>query len=168
MGVSIIVRKLFSALLAVVVGALTLLGVGAVSAEPQLPRIALYSDNFGTVGNHAGCRGAMHVGVVAPKGTRGKIRITVTSHGFTGDGVGWRSNPRCRILLSFNEISPNHPLSRETFHSVSFGPRPGQKFVKEINSGSGPAGFGVATYVPDQPVRVPVPYGGVSFLTVVP
>ncbi|MEE3851741.1 hypothetical protein VZC37_15470 [Gordonia sp. LSe1-13] len=90
------------------------------------------------------------------------------SFGFTGNGPGWQRNPKCRFLIFLSQISAKYPLGKETFHPVSFGPRPGEKFVKELNPGPGLGSFSVATYAINQPVRLPQSYGGVGFLTVVP
>lgn len=161
-------RKLAVLLVVIATAGLSLLGAGRVAAEPQLPRITLYSENFGTAGDHDYCRGAVRVGVVAPKGKRGVIRVTLTSYGFTGKGPGWKRDPNCRFLLYMSEISAKYPLGREHFSKVSFGPRPGSKIVRELHPGSGPGSFGVGTYAINQPVRVPQSYGGSGFLAVVP
>ncbi|NDZ92970.1 enoyl-CoA hydratase [Streptomyces sp. SID6673] len=161
-------RKIWVLLLALVVAALSLLGAGRVAAEPQLPRIAIYSDNFGTVGDHNNCRGALNVGVIAPKGKRGTIRVTVTSFGFTGDGTGWTRNPKCRFLLRLTQWSAKYPVGKEEFYPVAFGPRRGERFVRELHPGSGIGSFNVATYAINQPVQVPQSYGGSGFLATVP
>jgi hypothetical protein len=160
-------RKMCAVVVAVVVGALSLLGAGSAVAEPQLDRITIPSDNFGTVGDHASCRGALHVGAIAPKGKRGTVRITVTSYGFVGNGAGWAKNPKCRFLLRLTQWSAKYPLGRETFHPVAFGPKRGEKFVRDLNPGSGVGSFNVASYAINSPVQIPQSYGGTGFVAMV-
>ncbi|MGC5258161.1 enoyl-CoA hydratase [Gordonia sp. DT218] len=161
-------RRLCALLLVAAIVSLSWLGTGTASAEPQLPKIVLSTLNFGTFGDHDYCHGALNVGAVAPRGKSGVVRVTVTSFGFTGNGPGWKRNPKCRFLLYMSQISGSAIAGKEFFYPVGFGPRPGEKVVREIRAGPGPVSMSVATYALDKPVRVPQTYGGSGFLTVVP
>ncbi|MGC5258103.1 hypothetical protein ACPXCG_17305, partial [Gordonia sp. DT218] len=165
-GNLVFTRKIWVLLLAVVVVALSLFGAGRVAAEPQLPRIALASDNVGTLGDHDYCRGAFNVSLVAPKGKRGVVRVTLTSFGFTGNGSGWKRNPSCRFLayLSFAGTSN---LDGEVFVPVSFGPRRGERIVRDLHTGAGPAMVAVGTVAINNPIRVQQGYVS-RFFTQVP
>ncbi|WP_164473815.1 DUF1990 family protein [Gordonia insulae] len=123
---------------------LSLLGAGRVAAEPQLPRVIQYSENIGTVGDHDFCRGSLNLGTVAPKGKRGVVRLTVTSFGFTGNGPGWKRDPNCRFRLNYAVISAAVGY-RWISVPVSFRARPGQKFVREVYTGSGLVDLTVGT-----------------------
>ncbi|MFW0783710.1 enoyl-CoA hydratase [Gordonia sp. CPCC 206044] len=159
-------RKFGVMLVALVVAGLTMAGVGAAAAEPQLPRVVQYSENIGTFGDHDFCHGTFNVGMVAPKGKRGVIRLTLTSFGFTGNGAGWKRNPRCRVLMDINYASPSVG-AREIFVPATFGPRRGDKVVRDIYTGSGPAVLSVWPYAAHNPLRVSQGYGS-TFYTVVP
>ena len=65
---------------------------------PSVPNTP-YGTSFGTFGNHDFCRGAVHFGLSAPANKPGFVRVTLTSSGFTGQGAGWKRNPRCGVLL---------------------------------------------------------------------
>ncbi len=158
-------RKMCAVVVAVVVGALSLLGAGSAVAEPQLPRIATYTENVGTVGDHDYCRGAFNVGMVAPKGTRGVVRVTLKSFGFTGNGIGWKRNPKCRFLVGLN-VSGTRTIGQEIFFPVAFGPRAGEKVVRDVRPGSGPGAVGVGTYAINNPVRVQLSYGTAYYMMV--
>ncbi|MYR07695.1 enoyl-CoA hydratase [Gordonia sp. SID5947] len=150
-------RKFAIWLLVVSVSAMTLLGAGAAVAQPQLPRVG-YGDNFGMFGDHDFCRGSVNIGLTSPKGKRGVTRVTATSFGFTGDGKGWAKNPRCRVLLMTTHLSAN-AFYKQTFIPATFGPRRGERVVKDIFTGSGPVQFTIASYARGTAVRSPQSYG---------
>ncbi|WP_330433455.1 enoyl-CoA hydratase [Gordonia sesuvii] len=145
---------------------LTFLGPGTASAEPQLPRITQYSEDIGTFGDHSYCRGAFRVGMVAPNGKRGVVRLTLTSHGFTGDGASWRRDPNCRFITEITIFSAT-VVGQQTSIPVAFGPRRGEKVVRDIRTGSGPVSIGVLTYPSHNPVRLQQSFGA-AFYTIVP
>ncbi|AZG47040.1 hypothetical protein D7316_03647 [Gordonia insulae] len=160
-------RKLSALAVVVVMGAMTWLGAGTASAEPQLPRLTTaFTDNVGTLGDHDSCRGAFNVGMVTPKGKRGIVRFTLTSFGFTGDGAGWRRDPRCRFLVNISSTS-GKAYARQTFFKVSFGSRKGEKVVRDIHTGSGLALLTIATFASITKARVPQGYGNTMY-TVIP
>lgn len=62
-------RKLSTALMVLIVCVLTCLGAGESRADTPLQIFTVQGQNFGTLGDHDFCRGAMHVGISAPKGS---------------------------------------------------------------------------------------------------
>jgi hypothetical protein len=139
-------RKALVSVLVAAFGVLSFAGAGTASADTPIPMFwTIAGDNFGTFGDHAYCRGALHVSFSAPAGKPGHVRTTVTSHGFTGDGPGWARNPHCRVTLVMTEISPKH-FYKTTRIPMSFGRKPGQRVSRILEPGSGPAIIGVGTY----------------------
>ena len=159
-------RKICALVVAVVVGALSLLGAGSAVAEPQLPRIVQYSENIGTFGDHDYCRGAFNVGLVAPKGSRGVVRVTLRSLGFSGTGPGWRRDPNCRFLADL-EFTNGRAFMKQKYVPVSFGSRPGQTVVRHLRTGPGAVQIRVSPLAINNPAH-PVQGYGAAFYTVVP
>lgn len=137
---------------------------GAAPPPKDLPYFTVLGANFGTFGDHDFCRGSLNVRLSSPK--RAVTRVTITSFGFTGNGSGWTKNPRCRVLIGAINTNLFFTLS-ETFFPATFGPRPGEKVVRDIVTGSGLRQLLVGTYVAKAPVRTPQSYG-TNFTYVVP
>lgn len=157
------VTRLAASLLGVL-AALTLAAPPSGAAPQQVPRIASVGDNFGFFGDHAFCRGAVNVSITSPK--RGVARLTLTSHGFTGQGREWSANPNCKTLLIVTHTSAN-AFFKETYIPASFGPRPGEKVTRDIRTGSGVVNFLVSPYAPNAPVRT-LQGQGVGYYLLVP
>ncbi|QMU22262.1 enoyl-CoA hydratase [Gordonia rubripertincta] len=157
-------KKLLVALAGVIAAAMGLVGVGTASAAP-VPQVSPTGYNFGTFGDHASCRGAINVTVDAPAKKRGVVRVTARSHGFTGDGAGWKRNPKCRVLFG-NFFTSVRGYNLEKWVSGTFGPRPGEKKVWEIATGSGPVSLGFGGFSPNTQVRVPAGYGATIYMLV--
>lgn len=159
-------RRLFIVLtIGVVAVASTLMGSGETVAAP-LPNIALYGHNLATMGDHSLCRGTVNLAIQAPHDKRGVVRVTARSRGFTGDGASWKRNPKCRVLFQTTYTSLRG-YAQHKWVKAAFGPRPGEKTVWDVPTGSGPATIGITTYAVNSPVRTPT--GGlVGFHTLVP
>ncbi|MDL9936487.1 enoyl-CoA hydratase [Gordonia sp. ABSL1-1] len=144
------------------------MGAGAGEASPLRPlwKSTGLSDNFGTVGDHANCRGAMHIDLYATPHKPGYVRVSLTSFGFIGDGPGWRKDPHCRFLVG-HAMRSSLGLERWAFWPASFGPKRGQRVMHDVRVGSGLAVFGIGTFQLHNPVRVPLSYG-VNYYTIVP
>ncbi|WP_232717658.1 enoyl-CoA hydratase [Gordonia metallireducens] len=142
-----------------------LVGSGETTAAP-IPNIALYGNNLATMGDHSLCRGTVNLAIQTPNDKRGVVRVTARSRGFAGDGASWKRNPKCRVLFQTTYTS----LRGYALHkwvSATFGPRPGEKKVWDVPTGSGPATIGITTYAVNNPVRTPT--GGlVGFHMLVP
>ena len=151
--------------LAGALGATGLSGTGQAAAAP-LQQLNTNGNTFGTFGDHSYCRGAITYTVDAPPKKRGVVRVTATSHGFTGDGPTWKRNPKCRILFGANFTSVRG-VAVESWKFASFGPRPGEKKTFDVVTGSGPVSFGVATYSATSAIRVGQGIGP-GFLLLVP
>ncbi len=137
------------------------LGGGAADAAPQAKPLPYYSgtgNNFGTFGDHDACRGALNVGLTSPK--RGVVRVKITSFGLTGDGAGWKRNPRCSVVLIIATFG------HEEFMPVTFGPKRGETASKDIHTGSGVVPLSIAPHAKNTPIRVPVGYGFGSYVLV--
>lgn len=156
----------FGIAIVMAVAATMLVGTSAASAEPQLLRVALYGENIATGGDHAYCRGAYGVRMVSPVGKRGVVRMTLLSHGFRGDGAAWKRDPHCRFLAIVSYTSSRTLLS-ENVIPVSFSSRPGERVVRDLAIGSGPAKIEVGTYARNSRVRLLQSYPLV-FWTVIP
>ena len=146
------------------------LGVGSVQespaqAAPQLPRFSPYGEVLGTFGDHAYCRGVLNVGLTPTPGKRGWVRLTLVSTGFTGSGPGWTRNPRCQVLILVTTTSIRG-YHLERFFRTSFGPRPGQRFTRDVNTGSGLANVNLTTYSIHGPIRNPQSFGTSHYLVV--
>ncbi|MDL9947146.1 enoyl-CoA hydratase [Gordonia sp. ABSL11-1] len=165
MGVVISMRGICALVCALTVGALAFVDSGSAHAEPQLPRIVQYTENIGTFGDHDFCRGSLNLGTVAPKDKRGVVRLTVASFGFTGNGPGWKRDPNCRFNLNYFVISAAVPYEWVSV-PVSFGPRPGQKYVREIFTGSGVVDLGVGTAPLNQGKGTPKSFGTGMYMIV--
>lgn len=147
-----------------IVGALCMAGVSQASAAP-IPQVSTTGYNFGIFGDPSYCRGAVNATVDAPKGKRGVVRVTVRSHGFTGAGASWKRDPNCRVLFG-NYYTSVRGYNLEKWVTTTFGPRPGEKKVWEINTGSGPVSLGFGGFTPNSPVRVPSGYGSTIYMLV--
>ncbi|MFW0793152.1 enoyl-CoA hydratase [Gordonia sp. CPCC 205515] len=141
-------------------------GAGQAAADTQLPRLTVYSETIGTFGDHDFCRGAIKLGYTVPTGKRGVVRMTFTSHGFIGNGAGWRRNPTCRALLIVSTASAT-AINKETYVPIAFGSRPGQRITRDIVTGSGPVNIGVNAYALNTVVRTPQGQG-VGAMALVP
>ncbi|MYR07534.1 enoyl-CoA hydratase [Gordonia sp. SID5947] len=157
------VRKACLLLVAVAMSAMTWWGAGNVTAEPQLPRVTQYSENVGTFGDHDFCHGAFNIGMVAPKGKRGVVRITLTSFGFTGNGSGWARDPKCRFFALVNTTAG---FGKNEYFPVAFGRRPGERVTIESHPGSGPKAVTVSTSSSDR--RSDIQSFGATMYTIVP
>lgn len=166
-SVGVVVRRIGAFGLALMVGALTWLGAGAASADKPLPGVFQYSNNIMTFGDHDFCHGAINVKTTTPKGKRGVIRTTYTSLGFTGNQPGWKRNPKCTVLVGVLDQGDVVPPYHEEFVRLSFGPRPGERVVRDFVTGSGPRIINFFPYAINNPVRVPQGYG-LNFWTIVP
>ncbi|MDY6809456.1 MAG: enoyl-CoA hydratase, partial [Actinomycetota bacterium] len=109
-------------------------------------KVVLYSDVLGTFGNHSFCRGTYTVKTTAPKGKRGVVRLTLVSHGFTGDGPTWKRNPKCRFVFATSVTRGSYIPPKQVSFPVLFGPRPGERLVKDIRTGSGLVLLGMTTF----------------------
>lgn len=158
-------RKCVAILLTGVISALTWVGAGTAAAEPQLPSWSLIGNNYGTFGDNHFCHGALGVGLTAPKGKRGVLRITFTSYGFTGTNPGWKKDPKCRMFVTARITSGNQLLFDHNF-PAEFGSRPGQKVTRDIVTGSGLIIVMPWTYSRRAP-GVPLSYGS-SIFAIVP
>ena len=70
----------------------TVAGGGHATAAP-IPQLSTTGNNFGTFGDHSFCRGAVNIGLDAPAGKPGVVRVTARSHGFTGVSMAMRKSP---------------------------------------------------------------------------
>ena len=129
---------------------------GSAHAAPQLARWAVTGNDFGTLGDHASCRGAVNVEMTSPP--QGVVRLTLTSHGFTGSGESWKKDPHCRVVI-ISTHSSSRTFSKETVIPASFGPRAGQKVSRDVVTGPGLAEFSVVPYAPRTAIRTPLGYG---------
>lgn len=135
----------------------------AAPREKPIPGIATYGNNFGTFGDHDFCRGSLNIRLGSVK--RGVVRVTLTSFGFTGNGPGWKKNPRCRVLIGVNNSNGLFNLS-EKFFPATFGAKRGDKVTQDVVTGSGLRLLGVSSYAANSPVRLPQAYGAGFYLIV--
>lgn len=159
-------RLLFLAVALVVVSSGLVIGAGKGDSAPQLPRIGITGDTMGTFGDHSYCRGVLHVGLTAAPSKRGVVRVTLTSSGFVGNGLSWKRKPICRLLIGTVHTSVE-AYAKWNFFNADFGPRKGQKVVRDIRTGSGVVQFQAVSYARNNPVRVMQSYG-VSHYMLVP
>ncbi|MGV9709872.1 enoyl-CoA hydratase [Gordonia sp. NPDC003424] len=160
-------RSIGAVLVAVTVGALSWLGAGGAAADTPIRGYYQYSDLSSMVGDHDNCRGTVRVRMSTPTGKRGVVRVTFTSFGFTGNQPGWHRNPKCTVRMAIVNQGPG--LSRvERYYPMSFGPRPGQRYVRDIVTGSGPAIIGVAPLAINSPVLKTPVGSGPAFYAVIP
>ena len=153
----------------VAVAASAALGIGvrggvaeaAPKAQP-LPHFTGTGDQFGLVGDHDFCRGAVHVTLTSPR--RGVVKVTLTSRGFSGQGAGWSRNPHCSTLFIFTNGASLVP--QEKFIPATFGREPGQSVSGELRTGSGLAQPVVRAYARNTPVRLPQSSGFVGWVVV--
>ncbi|WP_238421725.1 enoyl-CoA hydratase [Gordonia sp. 'Campus'] len=143
-----------------------LLGAGHASAAP-MQNFSTNGTTFGTFGDHSFCRGAITYKVDAAPNKRGVVRVTATSHGFSGQGPSWVRNPNCRFLFR-SAFTSVRGLDLEKWTTGSFGPERGHKKVWEVVTGSGPATVGITTYAVNSAVRVPQAPAGPAFFMLVP
>lgn len=158
------VRKSAVVLIAVAVMAM-LFGAAPARADRPLPSVTIWGHDIGTLGNHDYCRGSFRISLSTVKSKRGYVRVTATSHGFTGNGAGWSRNPRCSFLIGLVTIGSNS-FYGEHYVPATFGRKPGQKVVRDVRTGSGPAQVGVQTYAARTAVRTPLAYGSVFYMIV--
>lgn len=118
-----------------------------------------------TFGDHDFCRGNVIVSLSTPPGKRGVVRVTYTSSGFTGEGPGWKRNPKCRVMVGMVQEGPGLNY-RERWFPLTFGPSK-QRIVRDVVTGSGFLGLGSAPYAVNAPGHILQGYGG-TFWTVVP
>lgn len=147
-------RTLLTAVLLLSVLATTALaiGAGAATARPtEAPRLSAYGDEIWTFGNHASCRGTIHVSAKTDPRQPGKLFVTYRPGRFTGDGPGWARNPVCTTRVFANWTIPAR------YHwsaPVSAGPRGGTAVTQVLRTGAGLHGIGFATpAVPQKPVQ---------------
>lgn len=143
-----------------------LFGGGNASATP-MQNFSTNGTTFGTFGDHSFCRGAITYKVDGVAKKRGVVRVTATSHGFSGQGPSWFRNPNCRVLFR-SAFTSSRGLDLEKWTIGSFGSRPGQKKVWEVVTGSGLATVGITTYAVNSAVRVPQAPAGPAFFMAVP
>lgn len=143
------------AVAAVTGGVVAAAPAGAAPPPRPLPTLSIFSDVISTVGDHDFCRGAFRVGLSSPR--RGVTRMTLVSSGFTGNGAGWKRNPRCSFAVGVYNSNGLITLS-EKYFTVSFGPRRGDSMTQDIVTGSGLRTLGVGTYAVRTPVRLPQSY----------
>jgi hypothetical protein len=141
---------------AVTGGSVVAAPAGAAPPPRDVPFFTAIGANFGTFGDHDFCRGSLNVRLSSPK--RGVTRVTLTSFGFTGNGPGWAKNPRCRVLVGISNVAGFVTLN-EAFVPATFGPKPGDKAIRDIATGSGPRQLVIGTYVPNTAIRTPQSYG---------
>ncbi|MGC4960863.1 enoyl-CoA hydratase [Gordonia sp. DT218] len=141
-----------ASILAVVVAAAVMacVGAGSATSQPQLPKFSTTGDNFGTFGDHDFCRGTVNLGLTAPKGKHGVVRVTLTSFGFVGNGRGWARRPVCRVLMVATQTSGNSVL-KQTPMPAAFGPRRGDRVTRDIVTGPGVALISVIPYTTKLP-----------------
>lgn len=161
------IKVMSSVLVLCVVSAAAWLSAAPAHADRGVPSVpnTPYGTSFGTFGNHDFCRGAVHFGLSAPANKPGFVRVTLTSSGFTGQGAGWKRDPRCGVLLL--ESHMGSAGFRETPIRASFGPRRGERVSRLIYTGSGPLNIGVAPYALNSAVRTPQGQG-VGYFAIVP
>lgn len=156
-------RTRFRSLVAAVAVTAAALTGGALAAAPasaappkDIPKLSLYSENIGAFGDHDFCRGAFNVRLSSPK--RGVTRVTLTSFGFTGNGIGWMKNPKCKLLIGTTFTSAK-AFNREGFFPAVFGTKRGEKVTHDIATGSGLVQLGLVPYAANSPVWVFQGYG---------
>jgi len=150
---------------AVVTGGIaTAAPAAAAPRDKPIPGVPVYGNVLNTFGDHDYCRGGIALRYTSPK--RGVVRLTMTSNGFTGNGAGWRKNPRCGVLIGVNNSNGLFTVS-EKFFPATFGAKRGEKLVKDIVTGSGFREIGVASYARNTPVRV-VQSFGVGLFGIIP
>lgn len=146
-----------TALSLVVVAVASLAGVGTASAAP-LHILQTSSSTFGTFGDHSFCRGALSVRWQSVPKKSGVVRVTASSHGFKGDGLTWKRNPNCRVLL-LTQTTSIRGLYVQKWVPASFGPRRGTTKSWEVTTGLGFANIAVMPYSANGPVAVRQGYG---------
>ncbi|GAC00446.1 hypothetical protein GONAM_15_01550 [Gordonia namibiensis NBRC 108229] len=156
-----LVIAVISAVTAVV---MCLSGSGDSSAAP-VPELSTTGSDFGTFGDHSFCRGSFRVTLDAPKKTRGLVRVTVHSHGFTGDGPGWKRNPKCRVKLAAIWFS-GQAYNAMKYSTATFGPKRGEKHSWDVRTGSGLVSLTVRGYTSNLPVNAPQSVGYGAFILV--
>ena len=159
-------RLIVISLAALIATAATVVGTGNSQSAPLPLPFAVLGDNFGTIGNHSFCRGAINIRLSAPSGKKGVVRVTATSHGFTGDGPGWKRNPICKMVLGTEFISSRGYLVPK-YTNASFGPKPGARLVQDVYTGSGPVMIETRTYAPNSNFKQ-IYSRGVSYYVLVP
>lgn len=158
-------RKLVTAAITAAFVAVCLVGGSGAATAAPIPQVTFTGYNFGAVGDHSFCRGAINVSVNTVPKKRGVLRVTARSFGFSGQGATWKRNPKCKLLL-WNVYTSARGLNKEKWVTVSFGPRSGEKRTWEIPSGSGPVSLGIGAFAPNNPVRVPAGYGSTIYMVV--
>lgn len=145
-------RVLCVAVASIVVVASLFIGIGRSEASP-LPRLTITGDSMGVFGNHSYCRGVLRVGLDTSPSKRGVVRLTLTSSGFVGNGASWVRNPVCKLLIGTSYVS-GIGYGVTNFFPAEFGPKRGQKVVRDIRTGSGVVQLAVGTFARNNPVRV--------------
>lgn len=158
------VWRIIAALLVAGVCVLAPVTAGVSKAAPQqLPRLTTTGNDFGTFGDRNYCRGSVNVGITSPR--RGVLRLTLTSHGFTGSGPRWSRERSCGVLFIATHTSAI-AWAKETVIPATFRSRPGQRVVRDIATGSGLVSFAVNPYARNSPVRAPQGYGFGAYVVV--
>ncbi|MYR09003.1 hypothetical protein GTV32_23005 [Gordonia sp. SID5947] len=125
---------------------------GAASAQPtEAPRLSAYGDDIWTFGNHANCRGTIHVSAKTDPRQPGRVFVSYRPSAFTGDGPQWSRNPVCTTRAFANWTIPN------VYHwsaPISAGPRGGKPVTQVLRTGGGLRAIGFATpAIPQKPVQ---------------
>lgn len=134
-------------------------------AAPQLQRLSFYGETVGTFGDHAFCRGALHVSMTATPGKRGWVRLGLISAGFIGNGAAWARDPHCRVLIGAN-VTSARSYAVDHFFRGTFGPRPGQRLIRDLPASSGLTYITVIAYSINSPVRTPQSLGTSHYVLV--
>lgn len=141
-------------------------GIGDSTAAPELQRISLNGDRFATVGIHSFCNGELRVNLTAAPRKPGFVRVRLTSHGFTGQGPSWKRNPVCKLLIGAVHTSAIG-YAQWSFFNAEFGPKRGQKVVRDIRTGSGVVELQQSSYARNNPIRIRQSLG-LSYYMLVP
>ncbi|SCC61289.1 MULTISPECIES: enoyl-CoA hydratase [unclassified Gordonia (in: high G+C Gram-positive bacteria)] len=149
---------------AVLAGLITGSGEGA--AAPELQRISINGDRFATVGNHSFCNGELRVSLTAAPRKPGFVRVGLTSYGFSGQGPSWKRNPVCKLLIGAVHTSAIG-YAQWSFFNADFGPKRGQKVVRDIRTGSGVVELQLSSYARNNPIRLRQSLG-LSYYMLVP
>lgn len=135
----------------------------AAPPRPQLARLTTTGNDFGLFGDRAYCHGTVNVGLTSAR--PGVVRLTLTSHGFTGSGPAWARDPHCGVLFVATHTSAN-AFMKETFIPATMRSSAGQQITRDIATGSGVVEFSVVPYAKRGPLRALQGYGYGAYVVV--
>jgi hypothetical protein len=111
-------------------------GTASADVPPYMPS-SFYGEDIWTLGDHAFCRGSVHIGFSTDHSKPGITTAVLEPRGMIGDGPDWTNNPSCGFNVTFGFYNGNFPFYQYRTVTLHVGQAPQAPTFFDLDTGVG-------------------------------